>query len=120
MDQAALQNLTHLRYLFANHNRLRSVPDALPAGLQQLRLAHNQISSISPGALEKLHNLTVLLLQGNQLQIIAGGHVKGCVMCHFLSSYVQLSFHCLQQVPILNSKASRLGCLLQQWFWLCH
>lgn len=109
MDRAALQNLTHLRYLFANHNHLRSVPGALPVGLQQLRLAHNQISSISPRALDKLHNLTVLLLHGNRLQIIAGGHLKGCVMCHFLSLYVQLSFHCFQQVPILNSKAGRPG-----------
>lgn len=89
LDQATLQNQTQLRYFFANHNHLKSVPSALPAGLQQLRLAHNQISSVSPGAFQNLHNLTLLLLQGNRLQIITEGHLKGCVMCHFLSLYTQ-------------------------------
>lgn len=86
LDQAALQNQTQLRYLFANHNHLRSVPGALPAGLQQLRLAHNQISSVSPDAFQKLHNLTLLLLQGNRLQTLSEGDLKGSVMCHFLSA----------------------------------
>lgn len=67
---AALQQQSKLCYLFANHNHLTSVPRGLPAGLQQLRLAHNQISSISPGAFKNLHNLTVLLLQGNRLKTI--------------------------------------------------
>ncbi|XP_073324150.1 lumican [Pagrus major] len=77
LDQAALQNQSQLCYLFANHNHLTSVPSALPAGLKQLRLAHNQISSISPGAFQNLHNLTLLLLQGNQLRTIAEGDLKG-------------------------------------------
>lgn len=53
------------------------MPGALPAGLLQLRLAHNHISSISAGAFEKLRNLTVLLLQGNRLQTIVGGSLGG-------------------------------------------
>lgn len=89
MDLAALQNQTQLCYLFANHNRLKSVPSTLPAGLRQLRLAHNQISSISPGTFQNLRNLTLLLLQGNRLQTITEGHLKGCVMCHFLSLNMQ-------------------------------
>lgn len=94
LERAALHNLTRLCYLFANHNHLRSVPGSLPAGLLQLRLAHNHISTISVGAFDRLHNLTVLLLQGNRLQTIAGGSLGGCVMCHFLS------FTCVCQFPL--------------------
>lgn len=87
LDKAALKNQTQLCYVFANHNHLTSVPSDLPAGLRQLRLAHNQISSISPGALQNLHNLTLLLLQGNRLQTITEGDLKGSAMCHFLCDF---------------------------------
>ncbi|KAF7208465.1 lumican [Nothobranchius furzeri] len=84
LEQAALQNQTQLRYLFANHNQLTSVPGALPAGLQQLRLAHNQISSISPGAFQHLRSLTLLLLQGNRLKIVTDGDLKGLFSLNLL------------------------------------
>ncbi|XP_039971844.1 lumican isoform X2 [Xiphias gladius] len=84
LDQAILQNQTRLCYLFANHNHLSSVPSMLPEGLKQLRLAHNQISSISPGAFQNLHNLTLLLLQGNRLQTITEGDLKGLVSLNLL------------------------------------
>ncbi|XP_047439172.1 lumican [Mugil cephalus] len=84
LEQAALQNQTQLLYLFANHNQLTLVPSDLPAGLKQLRLAHNQISSITPGAFQNLHNLTLLLLQGNKLQIITEGDLKGLVSLNLL------------------------------------
>ncbi|KAM9859529.1 lumican [Aulostomus maculatus] len=77
LDRAALQNQTQLCYLFANHNHLTSVPSDLPAGLKQLRLAHNQISSIGPGVLQNLNDLTLLLLQGNRLKTITKGDLKG-------------------------------------------
>lgn len=80
LEQGALQNQTRLLYLFANHNHLSSVPRDLPAGLKQLRLAHNDISSIPPGAFQNLKNLTLLLLQGNKLQTITEGDLKGGVM----------------------------------------
>ncbi|XP_070815476.1 lumican [Chaetodon trifascialis] len=95
LDQAALQNQTQLCYLFANHNHLKSVPRALPAGLKQLRLAHNQISSISPGAFQNLHNLTLLLLQGNRLQTITEGDLKGLVSLNLLD----LSGNLFSSVP---------------------
>ncbi|XP_038553791.1 lumican isoform X2 [Micropterus salmoides] len=84
LDQAALQNQTQLCYFFANHNRLSSVPSALPVGLKQLRLAYNQISSISRGAFRNMHNLTLLLLQGNRLQTIKEGDLKGLVSLNLL------------------------------------
>lgn len=90
LDLAALHNQTDLCYLFANYNHLSSVPSALPTGLKQLRLAHNQIRTISPGAFQNLQNLTLLLLQGNRLKTIIEGDLKGSVvmMCHFLSLYI--------------------------------
>ncbi|XP_054473147.1 lumican [Anoplopoma fimbria] len=83
-DLVPLQNQTQLYYLFANQNHLKSVPSALPAGLKQLRLANNQISSISPGAFQNLHNLTLLLLQGNRLQTLTEGDLKGLFSLNLL------------------------------------
>ncbi|XP_013857514.1 lumican [Austrofundulus limnaeus] len=84
LEQASLQNQTQLWYFFANHNQLTSVPSALPAGLRQLRLAYNRISSISPDAFQNLNDLTLLLLQGNKLQIIAEGDLKGLLSLKLL------------------------------------
>lgn len=95
LERAALHNLTRLCYLFANHNHLQSVPGSLPTGLQQLRLAHNHISSISAGTFDKLHNLTVLLLQGNRLQTIAGGRLGGLLRM----SLLDLSNNSFSTVP---------------------
>ncbi|RVE72733.1 hypothetical protein OJAV_G00040800 [Oryzias javanicus] len=84
LEMTFLQNQTHLHNFFANHNHLSSVPDSLPAGLKQLRLAYNRISSIGPGAFQNLKNLTLLLLQGNRLQIIAEGDLKGLIRLDLL------------------------------------
>ncbi|XP_056294551.1 lumican [Pseudoliparis swirei] len=95
LDLVTLQNQTQLCYFFANYNHLRSVPSVLPAGLKQLRLAHNQISSISPGAFQNLHNLTLLLLQGNKLQTITEGDLKGL----FNLNLLELSGNLFSAVP---------------------
>ncbi|XP_035488544.2 keratocan isoform X1 [Scophthalmus maximus] len=84
LDRTTLQNQTELCYFFANHNQLSLVPNGLPAGLRQLRLAHNQISSISPGAFSNLQNLTLLLLQGNRLRTINEGDLNGLVSLNLL------------------------------------
>ncbi|XP_015227925.1 PREDICTED: podocan-like protein 1 [Cyprinodon variegatus] len=77
LEIGSLQNQKDLRYFFANNNHLTSVPNGLPAGLKQLRLANNLISSISPGAFQNLEYLSVLLLQGNRLQTITEAELKG-------------------------------------------
>ncbi|XP_026024073.1 keratocan isoform X2 [Astatotilapia calliptera] len=84
LTQDSLQSQTQLWYFFANHNHLSSVPSALPAGLKQLRLAYNQISSINPEAFQNLHSLTLLLLQGNRLNTITEGDLRGLVSLNLL------------------------------------
>ncbi|XP_062419967.1 lumican isoform X2 [Pungitius pungitius] len=83
-DLVPLQTQAQMYYFFANHNHLRLVPSTLPAGLKELRLAHNQISSISPEAFQNLQNLTLLLLQGNRLQTIVEGDLKGLFSLYLL------------------------------------
>uniref|UniRef100_A0A668AF33 Zgc:113307 n=1 Tax=Myripristis murdjan TaxID=586833 RepID=A0A668AF33_9TELE len=116
LDLAALQNQTQLCYFFANHNHLSSVPSALPAGLRQLRLAHNQIHTISPGAFKNLHNLTLLLLQGNRLQTITQGDFKGLIKLNLLdlsgnlfSSVPRHLPPSVQQLYLSNNSLSALG-----------
>nr|XP_061814274.1 lumican [Nerophis lumbriciformis] len=95
LDQGILQNQTQLSYLFANHNHLSSIPSNLPAGLKQLRLAHNQIGSIGSGTLDNLKNLTLLLLQGNVLKTIKEGELDGLLHLNLLD----LSGNSFSSVP---------------------
>ncbi|XP_054640227.1 lumican [Dunckerocampus dactyliophorus] len=95
LDRGFLQNQTHLDYFFANHNQLSSMPSNLPAGLKQLRLAHNKISNIGPELLKNLHNLTVLLLQGNRLKTMKEGELDGL----FSLKLLDLSGNSFSSVP---------------------
>ncbi|XP_061689332.1 lumican [Syngnathoides biaculeatus] len=95
LDQGILQNQTQLAYLFANHNHLSSIPNNLPSGLKQLRLAYNQISSIGSKVLKNLPNLTLLLLQGNILKTIKEGELGGLLSLNLLD----LSGNSFSSVP---------------------
>uniref|UniRef100_A0A3P9J7D8 Lumican-like n=1 Tax=Oryzias latipes TaxID=8090 RepID=A0A3P9J7D8_ORYLA len=114
LEETFLHNQTHLHNLFANHNHLSSVPSSLPAGLKQLRLAHNRISSIRPGTFQNLKNLT--LLQGNRLQIIAEGDLKGLIHLNLLdlsgNLFSTVPRHLppsVQQLYLSNNSFSDLG-----------
>ncbi|XP_010879392.3 lumican [Esox lucius] len=110
-----LQNLTQLKYLFLNHNKLTAVPSGLPSSLRQLRLAHNLISIISPGTFGNLSNLTMLLLQGNRLSVITETDLTGLVSVNLLDlsgnrffsfpSYLPPS---IQQLYLSNNSLSGL------------
>lgn len=77
LDSGLFSGLTRLVNLFMNHNNLTQVPTGLPAGIRQLRLAYNHIENISPGALQDLKNLTLLLLQGNRLKVVGDSDFQG-------------------------------------------
>ncbi|KAK7916055.1 hypothetical protein WMY93_011816 [Mugilogobius chulae] len=105
LDQDLLQNQTGLWHLFINHNLLKS----------QLRLAHNRISSIGAGTLDKLHKLTVLLLQGNRLKTVSQGDFSGLSSLNLLDlsgnqfkSVPQHLPESVQQLYLSNNSLSSL------------
>ncbi|CAB1354039.1 unnamed protein product [Coregonus sp. 'balchen'] len=116
LQTSTLQNLTRLQYLFLNHNKLTAVPSGLPSSLRQLRLAHNLITSISPGTFGNLHNLTLLLLQGNRLNVITETDFTGLVSLNLLdlsgnlfSSFPSHLPPSIQQLYLSNNSLSALG-----------
>uniref|UniRef100_A0A4W5NWT7 Zgc:113307 n=1 Tax=Hucho hucho TaxID=62062 RepID=A0A4W5NWT7_9TELE len=116
LQTSTLKNLTRLQYLFLNHNKLTVVPSGLPSSLRQLRLAHNLITSISPGTFGNLHNLTLLLLQGNRLNIITETDFTGLVSLNLLnlsgnlfSSFPSHLPPSIQQLYLSNNSLSGLG-----------
>ncbi|MCP4344765.1 MAG: hypothetical protein GY795_04470 [Desulfobacterales bacterium] len=64
-------NLTNLKYLYLNSNRLKSIPDEIVnlINLEHLTLTNNQIESI-PNDIDKLANLTQLKISDNHLKSI--------------------------------------------------
>ncbi|KAJ7999522.1 hypothetical protein DPEC_G00195300 [Dallia pectoralis] len=116
LERTSLRNLTRLRYLFLSHNKLTAVPSDLPDSLRQLRLAHNLISVISPGAFGNLDNLTILLLQGNRLSVITETGFTGLVSINLLdlsgnrfSSFPSHLPPSTQQLYLSNNSLSGLG-----------
>ena len=71
-----------LLFLYMERNQLKEVPDDLPAGLEQLRLSHNQISKIPSGAFGKMEHLALLDLHHNKVHthIHASKHKHTCAI----------------------------------------
>ncbi|CAL8356313.1 unnamed protein product [Gadus morhua 'NCC'] len=116
LEGPALQNHTELRYLYANHNRLTAVPQGLPEGLRQLRLAYNRISSLGADAFQHLQHLTVLLLQGNRLQTVPSDSFTGLLALDLLdlgeNRFKAVPAHLppsLQQLYLSGNNFSELG-----------
>uniref|UniRef100_UPI00398E4F79 fibromodulin a n=1 Tax=Pristiophorus japonicus TaxID=55135 RepID=UPI00398E4F79 len=86
--------LRNLERIYLGHNNLTSIPSPLPRSLRELRAAGNKISKVQPSALEGLDNLTMLLLNDNQLEDI-GGSLKALKSLSFL----ELSNNHLKKLP---------------------
>ncbi|XP_065097506.1 prolargin [Paramisgurnus dabryanus] len=67
VEKQVFEKLPSLLYLYMERNGLKEVPNDLPAGLEQLRLSHNEISKIPPGAFNKMEHLALLDLHHNKI-----------------------------------------------------
>ncbi|XP_074058557.1 extracellular matrix protein 2-like [Macrotis lagotis] len=64
----AFQPLKNLMYLRLDRNRLRGIPQGLPASLQELHLDTNHIEEINEHVLNKSRSLSLLVLSNNRIQ----------------------------------------------------
>ncbi|KAL6456722.1 hypothetical protein MHYP_G00352660 [Metynnis hypsauchen] len=64
--------LPKLERLFLHHNKLDRIPEGLPRSLQDLRMNHNNISSIPADSFRGMTNLTALRLQSNAIEDLGG------------------------------------------------
>ncbi|XP_072482120.1 extracellular matrix protein 2-like isoform X2 [Notamacropus eugenii] len=62
------QPLKSLIYLRLNRNRLRGIPQGLPATLQELHLDTNNIEEVNEHVLNKSRSLSLLVLSNNRIQ----------------------------------------------------
>ncbi|XP_017566320.1 fibromodulin a [Pygocentrus nattereri] len=76
VGKKAFAKLAKLDRLYLSGNNLTEVPASLPASLRDLRLNHNKITKVLPSAFEGMENLTILLLNDNDIQDM-GGALKG-------------------------------------------
>ncbi|KAI9543182.1 hypothetical protein NQZ68_014113 [Dissostichus eleginoides] len=67
VEEGVLSTKPNLAHLYMDDNLLSSVPSALPASLESLRLSRNRISKIPPGVFIGLDKLNLLDLQANKL-----------------------------------------------------
>ncbi|XP_051890659.1 fibromodulin a [Pristis pectinata] len=72
IGKQVFSKLKNLERLYLGHNNLTSIPHSLPSSLRELRVAGNKISKVQPDNLEGLDNLTMLLLNDNQLEDVGG------------------------------------------------
>ncbi|KAI7791876.1 keratocan isoform X1 [Triplophysa rosa] len=87
VEADALKALPNLVHLYMEDNLLTSIPSPLPSNLEQLRLSRNKISKIPPGVFSGMDHLTLLDLQSNKLQgdAVTEVNLKG------LSNLVQIN-----------------------------
>lgn len=91
----SLLNATHLESLNLEGNKLKRVPQHLPASLKTLNLEGNLISSIKQATFSTLTNLEHLGLARNKIFKVAPGAFKALPILHQLD----LTHNALQQVP---------------------
>ncbi|XP_066501021.1 fibromodulin [Hoplias malabaricus] len=68
ISNKVFSKLQKLERLFLHHNKLDRVPEGLPRSLQDLRMNHNNISSIPVNSLRGMTHLSALRLQANAIK----------------------------------------------------
>ncbi|XP_067863954.1 fibromodulin a [Heptranchias perlo] len=94
IGKKVFSKLKNLERVYLGHNSLTKIPFPLPRSLRELRVAGNKISKVQSNVLEGLDNLTMLLLNDNQLEDI-GGSLKVLKSLSFLD----LSNNHLKKLP---------------------
>ncbi|XP_069792570.1 fibromodulin a [Narcine bancroftii] len=94
MGKRVFAKLRNLKRLYLSNNNLTSIPHPLPSSLKELRVSRNKISKVQPHNLEDLSNLTLLLLNDNQLEDV-GDSLKVLPSLSFLD----LSNNHLKKLP---------------------
>lgn len=95
LSEDSLLNATHLESLNLGGNRLKQVPQHLPASLKTLNLEGNRIVAIKRATFSALKNLEHLGLARNKIFKVAPGAFKALPVLHQLD----LCHNALQQVP---------------------
>ncbi|XP_069062785.1 extracellular matrix protein 2 isoform X2 [Pleurodeles waltl] len=68
VDPLAFQPLKSLSYLRLGRNKFRTIPQGLPASIEELHLEHNQIEEISETSFNQTNNLHTIVLRHNMLE----------------------------------------------------
>lgn len=68
IDPLAFQPLKSLSYLRLGRNKFRTIPQGLPASIEELHLEHNQIEEISETSFNQTNNLHTIILRHNKLE----------------------------------------------------
>uniref|UniRef100_A0A8C4QBV2 Keratocan n=1 Tax=Eptatretus burgeri TaxID=7764 RepID=A0A8C4QBV2_EPTBU len=89
VENKVFASIPHLLHLYIENNDLAKLPSKLPTTLQQLRLANNRISTVSPKDFARLKNLLLLDLSGNRL----GDASFTSPLLTGLSSLIQLNLY---------------------------
>nr|XP_055023338.1 fibromodulin isoform X1 [Misgurnus anguillicaudatus] len=101
----ALQGLPSLTLLDLRANRLRKIPEGLPAKLSQLYLEYNRISSIPADFLKDRPELRFVRLSHNQ---ITNSGIPANVFNVSTLVELDLSFNKLEKIPTISTRLENL------------
>ncbi|XP_007241342.4 fibromodulin [Astyanax mexicanus] len=94
ISNKVFSKLPKLERLFLYHNKLDRIPQGLPRSLRDLRINHNDISSIPADTLRGMVNLTALRLQSNAIK-----DTNGALESLQSLTYLDLRGNLLTKIP---------------------
>ncbi|TRY65342.1 hypothetical protein DNTS_017862 [Danionella cerebrum] len=101
----ALEGLVSLTVLDLRGNRLKKIPESLPARLSQLYLEYNHIASIPADFLSQRPELRYIRLSHNQL---TNGGIPASAFNVSTLVELDLSFNKLERIPIISTSLENL------------